>query len=172
MMMYDFYKILGVERSASLAQIRAAYRRKAKLYHPDINSSASAHDFFTILNEANDTLSDERKRRRYDIKLEYQEFHASEQNTVAQPPHRDPAYRRNPAKENPASREENEEKLFQPSGPLFKFFLFAIMFIGMLCIFIPSLAVYHDVINYGVLLLLFPGFFMVRDVARTILVSE
>lgn len=168
-MMYDFYKILGVERNASVPEIKIAYRRKAKLYHPDVNSSESAHDFFTVLNEANDTLCDEKKRRRYDLKLEYKDFQAT-QNAPVQQPHRDHAYRRAQPKE--PYQPKTEEKDFEPSRPLFKFFLFSIMFIGMLCIFIPSLAVYHNVINFGVLLLLIPGFFMVRDVVKSIFISE
>jgi len=167
--MYDFYKILGVERNATVSQIRLAYRRKAKQYHPDVNSSASAHDFFTVLNTAKDTLCDEKKRRRYNLKLEYGEFKA-EHAAPVQHPHRDPAYRRNPDKE--PIQAKPAEKDFEPSSPLFKFFLFSILFIGMLCIFIPSLAVYHDVINYGVLLLFFPGYFMIRDVVKTIFVNE
>ncbi len=164
--MYDFYKILGVERNASVAEIKIAYRRKAKLYHPDVNSSESAHDFFTVLNEANDTLCDENKRRRYDLKLEYKDFQSAQNNPVQQP-HRDPAYRR-----TQPHQPQKEEKDFEPSRPLFKFFLFSIMFVGMLCIFIPSLAVYHNVIHGGILLLFIPGFFMVRDVARSIIFSE
>lgn len=169
-MLYDYYKILGVERNATVSQIKLAYRRKAKLYHPDVNASASAHDYFTILNTANDTLCDEKKRKRYDLKLEYEQFRATTAATQQEQTHRDPAYRRNPEREQTQPKEE--EKDFEPSSPLFRFFLFAIMFIGMLCIFIPTLAVYHNVINYGVLLLFFPGFFMIRDVARSILLSE
>ena len=169
-MIYDYYKILGVERNATVSQIKLAYRRKAKLYHPDVNASASAHDYFTILNTANDTLCDEKKRRRYDLKLEYEQFRTTTAATQQEQPHRDPAYRRNPEREQSQTKEE--EKDFEPSRPLFKFFLFSIMFIGMLCVFIPSLAVYHNAINFGVLILLLPGFFMIRDVAKSILLSE
>jgi len=168
-MIYDFYKILGVERNATVSQIKIAYRRKAKLYHPDVNSSASAHDYFTILNTANDTLCDEKKRRRYDLKLEYEQFRVANAAAQKEQPHRDPAYRRNTDKEQ---KQPTEEKDFQPSRPLFILFLFSIMFIGMLCVIIPSMAVYHNAINFGVLLLLFPGFFMIRDVVKSILVSE
>lgn len=170
-MIYDYYKILGVERNASVSQIKLAYRRKAKLYHPDVNASASAHDFFTVLNTANDTLTDEKKRKRYDLKLEYEQYRTTQAAAEqSQPLHRDPAYRRKPQTETPET--EPKEKDFEPSSPLFKFFLFSILFVGMLCIFIPTLAVYHNAINYGVLLLFFPGFFMIRDVAKSILLSE
>lgn len=169
-MIYNYYKILGVERNATVSQIKLAYRRKAKLYHPDVNTSASAHDYFTILNTANDTLCDEKKRRRYDLKLEYEQFRATNTKMQQEQSHRDPAYRRNPERDQSQTKEK--EKDFEPTRPLFKFFLFSIMFIGMLCIFIPSLAVYHNAINFGVLILLLPGFFMIRDVAKSILLSE
>ncbi len=171
-MMYDFYKILGVERNASVSQIKLAYRQKAKLYHPDVNTSASAHDFFTILNTAHETLCNERKRKRYDLKLEYEQFKTTTTAAAASAPqqtHRDYAYRRKPQHEY---QPRHEEKDFEPSTPLFKFLMFSILFIGMLCIFIPSLAVYYDVINYGGLILFIPGYFMVRDVAKTILLSD
>lgn len=167
--MYDFYKIFGVERNATVSEIKLAYRRKAKLYHPDVNSSASAHDYFTILNNANDTLCDEKKRRTYDFKLEYGEFIAAN-NSPEQQPHRDPAYRRKPAKET--NFEEPEETDSGTSRLLFRFLLFSILFIGMLCFFIPALAVYYDVINFGVLILFLPGIFMIRDVTKEIFFSE
>jgi curved DNA-binding protein CbpA len=169
-MIYDYYKILGVERNASISQIKLAYRRKAKLYHPDVNTSASAHDYFTILNTANDTLTDEKKRKRYNLKLEYEQFRTTQAATSKEQPHRDPAYRRNPEKES--AQPKTEEKDFEPSRPLFKLLLFSVMFLGFVCIFVPSLAVYHNAINFGVLILLLPGFFMIRDVTRSILLSE
>ncbi len=167
--MYDFYKILGVERNATVSQIKLAYRKKAKLYHPDVNASASAHDFFTVLNAANDTLCNEKKRKRYDLKLEYGKS-IVENSSPVQQPHRDPAYRRNQEKES--YQPKPGEKDFEPSHPLFRFFLFSILFIGMLCIFIPSLAVYHNAINFGVLILFIPGYFMIRDVVKSILLGE
>lgn len=167
-MMFNYYKILGVERNASVQEIKLAYRKKAKLYHPDVNSSASAHDFFAVLNDAHQTLCDEKKRKHYDLKLDYEQFRVG--THTQKPFHRDYAYRRKPAEQNFQPQESKID--FQPSQLLFYFFLFSILFVGMLCIFIPSLAVYYDIINYGVLLLLFPGYYMVRDVTRTILVNE
>ena len=63
----DYYKILGVERSSSAAEIRKAYRKLARKYHPDVNpGDKSAEEKFKELNEAYEVLSDPEKRKRYD----------------------------------------------------------------------------------------------------------
>ncbi len=62
----DYYSILGVPRDASEAEIKKAYRRKAKQLHPDVNKTPDAGAKFSELNEANEVLSDPQKRRRYD----------------------------------------------------------------------------------------------------------
>jgi DnaJ family protein C protein 7 len=67
----DYYKILGVEKSADPDQIRKAYRKAALLYHPDKNTESEekrkdAESKFKDITEANEVLMDETKRRRYD----------------------------------------------------------------------------------------------------------
>ena len=63
----DYYKVLGVDRSATQADIRKAFRRLAKQYHPDINANdPRAQERFQEINEANEVLSDPEKRKRYD----------------------------------------------------------------------------------------------------------
>lgn len=62
----DFYRTLGVDRGATAEQIRAAYRRLARQYHPDVNKSPDASKRFAEIQEAYEVLSDEHKRRLYD----------------------------------------------------------------------------------------------------------
>lgn len=62
----DFYDILGVQRDATAAQIKSAYRKLARKYHPDVNKSADATEKFREATEAYDVLSDPEKRRQYD----------------------------------------------------------------------------------------------------------
>lgn len=62
----DYYEILGVPRNASSEDIKKAYRKLARKYHPDVNKSPGAENKFKDINEANEVLSDTEKRNRYD----------------------------------------------------------------------------------------------------------
>ena len=62
----DYYKILGVERDAKEAEIKTAYRRLARKYHPDVSKEANAEEKFKELGEAYDVLKDKDKRESYD----------------------------------------------------------------------------------------------------------
>lgn len=68
----DYYKILGVSRDASLDDIKKAYRRLARKYHPDVSKEAGAEDKFKEANEAHEVLSDAEKRAAYDQLGAYQ----------------------------------------------------------------------------------------------------
>src|SRR5258707_5167548 len=63
----DYYGALGVKKSASADDIRKAFRKLARKYHPDVNpGDKSAEEKFKVLSEANDVLSDSKKRKIYD----------------------------------------------------------------------------------------------------------
>jgi curved DNA-binding protein len=62
----DYYKILGVSRDASREEIKRAYRRLARKYHPDVSKEPDAERRFKEINEANEVLKDQEKRGTYD----------------------------------------------------------------------------------------------------------
>ena len=63
----DYYEILGVKKSASTEDIRKAFRKLARKYHPDVNpGDKSAEEKFKAISEANEVLSDPKKRKIYD----------------------------------------------------------------------------------------------------------
>lgn len=63
----DYYKILGIDKSASVEEIKKAYRKLARKHHPDLNpNDKEANKKFQQINEANEVLSDPEKRKKYD----------------------------------------------------------------------------------------------------------
>lgn len=68
----NYYDVLGVNKNASADEIKSAYRKLAKQYHPDFHpGDAAAAEKFKEINEANEVLSDEQKRKQYDYELEH-----------------------------------------------------------------------------------------------------
>jgi len=62
----DYYETLGIKRDASEAEVKSAYRKLARKYHPDVNKTKEAEEKFKEINEAYEVLGDKQKRQRYD----------------------------------------------------------------------------------------------------------
>ncbi len=68
----DYYKTLGVSKNADTKEIRQAFRKLARKYHPDVNpGNTEAEEKFKEINEANEVLSDPEKRKKYDEMSDY-----------------------------------------------------------------------------------------------------
>src|SRR5260370_16297872 len=81
----DYYELLGVGRKASQKEIRQAYRKLARRYHPDLNpGDKSSEEKFKQVQEAYDVLSDAKKRQMYD------QFGFDAERRTSVPPEQDP----------------------------------------------------------------------------------
>ena len=68
----NYYEVLGVNKDATEEEIKAAYKKLVKQYHPDLHpGDASAAEKFKEINEANEVLSDKQKRAAYDYEQEH-----------------------------------------------------------------------------------------------------
>lgn len=74
----DYYDILGVSKNASKEEIKKAYKKLAKKYHPDLNKETGSADTFKKINEAASVLGDEKKRSQYDQYGSAEDFRQSQ----------------------------------------------------------------------------------------------
>lgn len=79
----DFYSIMGLSPTATEQEIKTAYRKLARKYHPDLNKEPQAEERFKEMGEAYDTLRDPKKRAQYDQYLKNRKLHEGRQSTGA-----------------------------------------------------------------------------------------
>jgi len=101
---YNYYKILGIETTTGVSDIKRIYRKLAFKYHPDRNSDLKAKEFFQLLTEAYTTLSDAEKRKIYDKKNNFNQ--TFEESVKVHPKKRN----------NPRSKTENNIYHFYPEN--------------------------------------------------------
>lgn len=115
--MATYYEILGVEMNASADSIRRAYRGKAKILHPDINSAPAAKARFQQINEAYQVLRNEKSRRSYDLRLRYgspaRRVYYQEAGTSSRDNERRYAYHPRSARQQPEPQTKLEKILDQ-----------------------------------------------------------
>lgn len=87
----NFYEVLGVDRDASDAEIRRAFRERARRFHPDVNDHPRAQEQFTVLTTARDVLTDPDERRAYD-RLDHGEYVAERLNGALPQPEMTPRH--------------------------------------------------------------------------------
>ena len=129
----DYYAVLGVPRTASEKEIKTAYRKLARKFHPDVNkSNKEAEEKFKLANEANEVLSDPAKRKLYDeLGANWKEYENWQRAHPGEQPPPASAFGRSGARagappgggfEYRATREEDLSDLFGDSSPYSDFF--------------------------------------------------
>jgi|GEM_PF-1250452 len=172
-MLYDFYKILDIPRSASSEDIKRAYRNKAKLIHPDINNSPKANEVFAVVNEAYETLSDDQKKYFYDLKLNYidtekanaerkkQYYGSSVKNdTFINSSHFQNEWNNS---SKAAYQEKTDADYYRQSPILYNLFFASGMLIGFIIIIVTIVGTFKNFWPFPFIVIVVPGFILVRE---------
>ncbi len=169
-MHYDYYKILEIQRSASLDDIKKAYRLKAKLVHPDVNNSPKANEVFAVVNEAYEILTDERKRYIHDIKLNYVDANRAEaerkkhyygssvKNDV-----RSAEFQYDSSSSKGAYKNQSDEEFYKRSPFIYNMFFASGMFVGFLIISVTTAGTIRSYWPAPFFLINIPGIILVRE---------
>lgn len=134
--MNDYYYVLGIARNASQEEIKTAYRKLSKKFHPDVNGGDEFfEDRFKEIQTAYETLTDFSKRRRYDSLL----------NDFSNPKNQDKQTNKtysNPPKPEPTRPKPQENKNYKKTDKTSYSKLFAFLFIGFICLL--SISIFFD----------------------------
>lgn len=174
-MLYDYYKILEISRTASLEEIKQAYRAKAKLVHPDVNDSPKAHELFIIVNDAYDVLMDRKKRLLHDVKLNYAD--ASKAELLKKKQYYGTSSKNNSAATSNFSynwkdfqpKAKTDHDYFKQSPFIYNMFFVSGMFLGFLIAFIGLFGTIHKLWPYPFIVIAIPGFILIRQGWRGII---
>ncbi|HEY0030043.1 MAG TPA: DnaJ domain-containing protein [Bacteroidia bacterium] len=174
-MLYDYYKILDIPRSASVDDIKRAYRNKAKLVHPDVNNSPKANEVFAVVNEAYEALIDESQRYLHDIKLNHidterinaerkkQYYGSSVKNdSASNAANSNFSYDWNSFSKY-AYKEKTDIDYYRKAPFLYNLFFASGMFIGFLIISVTIVGTFRNYWPFPFVLLSVPGFILVRE---------
>jgi len=178
--LYDFYKILEIQRTASVEEIKRAYRAKAKIVHPDVNNSPKANEIFLVINEAYETLIDDNKRYLYDIKLNYIDSTKADAERKKQ-------YYGSSIKNDTYSntnlnydwesykkmaKEKTDEDYYNQSPWIYNLFFASGMFVGFIIIIVTLVGTYQKLWTEPFVLITVPGVILVREGWKGIMKKE
>ncbi len=174
-MLYDYYKILDIPRTASLDDIKKAYRLKAKLVHPDVNNSPKANEVFAVVSEAYDVLCDEQKRYLHDVKLNYidaekinaekkRQYYGSslKNDSFSNPTNANFNYDWNSFSQY-AYKEKTEEDYYKQSPVLYNLFFASGMSLGLGIIGVTIFGTLEHYWPFPFVLISVAGFILVRE---------
>ena len=172
-MLYDYYKILDIPRTASLDDIKKAYRNKAKLIHPDINNSPKANEVFAVVNDAYETLSDESKRYLHDVKLNFidtEKANAERKKQYYGSSVKNDTYTNSNNFQNDwnnlskmAYQEKTDADYYKQSPFLYNLFFASGMLIGFTTVIVTCVGTYKSYWPFPYIIISVPGFILVRE---------
>jgi len=163
--LYDYYKILGVKPNASSEEIKKAFRTKAKQFHPDVNNSPKAQEYFTLLNEAHSALTDDTKKYLHDLKLKY-----GKEQTQSGPIQNNTNSKRGPYAKfhydwdsfrTVQNKRKKENEVHRPV--IYNLFFISGMSAGLLICFTLINCVLYGKLPFVALFLVFGGLILIRD---------
>ncbi|MEO6903159.1 MAG: DnaJ domain-containing protein [Bacteroidia bacterium] len=163
-MLYNYYKILDIARTATTDDVKRAYRSKAKVMHPDVNNSPKANELFLIINEAYEVLLDANKRYLHDLRLDYvdkskaellykKQYYGSSTKKGAT----------NSAESNAAWKEKSESYYYKKSPVMYNLFFASGMFVGFLIIFVIFIGIYKNVWHFWTIIIAIPGIILIKE---------